>query len=50
VPFFYQISIVLLCGHRHKTNSSTSWCTCYVLFDAICVACVLGQHDSLEII
>jgi hypothetical protein len=21
-----------------------------VLFEAICVACVLGQHDSLEII
>jgi hypothetical protein len=48
--FFYQISIVLLSGHRHKTNSSPSWCTCSVLFEAICVACVLGQHDSLEII
>jgi hypothetical protein len=48
---FDKISIVLLCGHRHnKTNSITSWCTCSVLFEAICVAYVLGQHDSLEII
>jgi hypothetical protein len=50
VCLFYQISIVLLCGHRHKTNNITSWCNCSVLFEAICVACVLGQHDSLEII
>jgi hypothetical protein len=46
--FFYQISIVLLCGHRHKTKGSTSWCS--MLFETICVACVLGQHNSLEII
>jgi hypothetical protein len=49
MPFF--IKLALCCCVVIDTKLTASQVGVHaVLFEAICVACVLGQHDSLEII